>query len=108
MASLREIRRKIKSVKNTQQITRAMKMVASARLRRAQSQALTARPFAQRIEDLIRDLSVRVQASRREETPLHPLLEKCSSNEEGMVIVTADKGLCGSFNTNIIRKALNY
>ncbi len=106
MSSLREIRRKIKSVKNTQQITRAMKMVATARLRRAQSQALAARPFAQRIEELIQDLTSRVQATMTESAPLHSLLEERSSSEEAMVIVTADKGLCGSFNTNIIRRSL--
>ncbi len=106
MASLREIRRKIKSVKNTQQITRAMKMVATARLRRAQSQALAARPFAQRIEELIQDLTNRIRAAMDESASIHPLLEERSSNEEAMVIITADKGLCGSFNTNIIRRSL--
>ena len=106
MASLREIRRKIKSVKNTQQITRAMKMVATARLRRAQSQALAARPFAQRIEELIQDLANRIQASSKESVSLHPLLNDRSSNEEVLIIVTADKGLCGSFNTNVIRRNL--
>lgn len=106
MASLREIRRKIKSVKNTQQITRAMKMVAAARLRRAQSQALAARPFAQRIEELIQDLTSRIQAAMTELAPLHPLLAEHSSSEEAMVIVTADKGLCGSFNTHIIRRSM--
>lgn len=106
MASLREIRRKIKSVKNTQQITRAMKMVATARLRRAQSQALAARPFAQRIEELIQDLTNRIQTTMTEAAPFHPLLKERSSSEEALVIITADKGLCGSFNTNIIRRSL--
>jgi F-type H+-transporting ATPase subunit gamma len=106
MPSLHEIRRKIKSVKNTQQITRAMKMVATARLRRAQGQALAARPFAQRIEELIQDLASRLQVSQPEEAPLHPLFLNRSSNEETMVIVTSDKGLCGSFNTTVIRRSL--
>ena len=106
MASLREIRRKVKSVKNTQQITRAMKMVASARLRRVQQQTLSARPFAQRLEDLILHLIQRIESPFDQGTSLHPLLEKRSGNEDTFVIVTADKGLCGAFNTNVIRKGL--
>ncbi len=114
MASLREVRRKIGSIKNTQQITRAMKMVATARLRRAQQHILSARPFAQRMEELIHDLMARIQAEASSDWDnrvigrLHPLLEKRASDQEILVIVTADKGLCGSFNTHVIRRSLEW
>src|SRR5215468_1809272 len=98
MASLREIRRKIKSVKSTQQITKAMKMVAAARLRRAQSRILSARPFAQRMEELMSHLLVRIEGEEK-----HPLFEKREGAKRALLLVTADKGLCGAFNTNLIR-----
>lgn len=108
MASLREIRRKIKSVKNTQQITRAMKMVATARLRRAQQQILSARPFAGRMEELIRDLAGRLGQGNEEKVFSHPLMEKRNTQEEILLLVTADKGLCGSFNAHLIRRGVEF
>src|SRR5712691_5040107 len=98
MASLREIRRKIKSVKSTQQITKAMKMVAAVRLRRAQARILSARPFAQKMEEMMTDLLAKVG---REEN--HPLFVKRAGERRALLLVTADKGLCGAFNTNLIR-----
>jgi F-type H+-transporting ATPase subunit gamma len=103
MASLREIRRKIKSVKSTQQITKAMKMVAAARLRRAQARILSARPFAQKMEELMTDLLIKIQGPER-----HPLFVRREGVRRALLLVTSDKGLCGAFNTNLIRQALHY
>jgi len=103
MASLREIRRKIKSVKSTQQITKAMKMVAAARLRKAQARILSARPFAQKMEELMSDLLVKVMGETT-----HPLFEARSGTRRALLVVTSDRGLCGAFNTNLIRETLKY
>src|SRR5262245_50603214 len=103
MPSLREIRRKIKSVKSTQQITKAMKMVAAARLRRAQTRILAARPFADRMEQLMTHILARVE--RQDE---HPLFVKREGKRRALMLVTSDKGLCGAFNTNLIRETLKY
>ncbi len=103
MASLREIRRKIKSVKSTQQITKAMKMVAAARLRRAQARILAARPFAQRIEEMMNDVARSIGLDNP-----HPLLLPRSGPRRALLLVTSDKGLCGAFNSNLIREALRY
>src|ERR1019366_5136975 len=101
MASLREIRRKIKSVKSTQQITKAMKMVAAARLRRAQARILSARPFAQKMEDLMTDLLIKIGS---DEEP--PLFKRREGRRRALLLVTSDRGLCGAFNTNLIRETL--
>lgn len=99
MPSLKQIRRRITSIQSTQQITRAMKMVAAARLRRAQENIIKARPYSLKLRQVIRDLAARTDRS------LHPLLDVRPVAEVGIVIVTGDRGLCGSFNTNIIREA---
>lgn len=104
MASLREYRKKIKTIKSTQQITKAMKMVSAARLRRAQTRILSARPFALQMRQMLADLAGRL-AEGEETAPAHPLLQKHDTNKAALVLVTADKGLCGSFNTNLIRRA---
>ncbi|MFA5975034.1 MAG: ATP synthase F1 subunit gamma [Elusimicrobiota bacterium] len=103
MVSLRDIRRKIKSVKSIQQITKAMKMVAAARLRKAQSRILSARPFAQGMEGLMTDLLQRLGNPDQ-----HPLICKREGTQRALLLVTSDKGLCGAFNTNLIREALRY
>src|SRR5437016_1707851 len=103
MPSLREIRSKIKTVKSIQQITKAMKMVAAARLRRAQARILSARPFAQKMEELMTHLLAKAEG---EET--HPLVAKRIGERRALLLVTADKGLCGAFNTNLIREAAKY
>jgi|FaiFalFF_MnMetaG_3_1042247.scaffolds.fasta_scaffold03717_5 F-type H+-transporting ATPase subunit gamma len=101
MPALRDIRRRINAVRSIQKITKAMKMVAAARLRRAQERIISARPYAKRIEEIIqRFVSVF-------ETSQNPLLQKREVKSIGIVVVTADRGLCGSFNTNIIRTVLN-
>jgi F-type H+-transporting ATPase subunit gamma len=99
MPSLKQIRRRITSIQSTQQITRAMKMVAAARLRRAQENIVKARPYSLKLRHVIRDLAARTDRT------LHPLLDIRPVEEVGIVVVTGDRGLCGSFNTNIIREA---
>src|ERR1019366_1725310 len=103
MASLLEIRTKIKSVKSTQQITKAMKMVAAARLRRAQARILAARPFAQKMEELMSHLLIKIGEEEK-----HPLLLRREGERRALLLVTSDKGLCGAFNTNLIREASKY
>lgn len=100
MASLKVIRRRIASVKSTQQITKAMKMVAAAKLRRAQDAATRARPYAEKISTLLRAVGARVAADS------HPLLALRETERRiDLIVVTSDRGLCGGFNTNLIRKA---
>jgi len=103
MANLLDIRRRIKSVKNTQQITKAMKMVSAARLRRAQERAVSARPFAVKMSEVLADL-----ASRAGEDFHHPLLDPRGDERYLLVLVTADKGLAGAFNANLIKAAQSF
>jgi len=100
MANLLDIRRRIKSVKNTQQITKAMKMVSAARLRRAQERAVAARPFATKMTEVLTGL-----AARAGEDFSHPLLDARGDGRYLLVLVTADKGLAGAFNANLIKAA---
>ena len=102
MASLQNIQRKISSIKSTQKITKAMKMVAAAKLKRAQDRIISARPYAEGMASVLKDLSQRVN---RERYPL--LLDRKSSRVE-LVVVTADRGLCGGFNANILRAAQSF
>jgi F-type H+-transporting ATPase subunit gamma len=99
MANLRDIRRRIKSVQSTQQITKAMKMVAAAKLRRAQESIFHARPYAQKMLEVLNSLASRVDRER------HPLLAEGVEKKVRIVVVTADRGLCGGFNTNLTRYA---
>jgi F-type H+-transporting ATPase subunit gamma len=100
MANLLDIRRRIKSVKNTQQITKAMKMVSAAKLKRATDRVTAARPFANKMTEVLSDL-----ASHTDEGFSHPLLDKRGDERYLVVLITADKGLCGAFNTNLIKAA---
>ncbi len=102
MATLREIRRRISGVKSIQKITKAMKMVAAARLRRAQESILSARPYARKIKELIGHLVAEV------DTSIHPLLAPREVKKTLLVVVTFDRGLCGAFNSNIIKAATAY
>src|ERR687898_3194256 len=102
MPALIDIRRRIRSVKNTQQITKAMKMVSAAKLRRAQEAMFAARPFARRMLDVLSSMAARAKPGS------HPLLEERSGNRVLVVVVTADKGLAGGFNANIIRAAVQF
>lgn len=98
MASLKDIRRRIVSVRNTQQITKAMKMVAAAKLRRAQEGAESARPYAAKLAELLGSVSSRVDGSD------HPLLGAGSDAPVHVILLTSDRGLCGGFNANVIKK----
>ncbi len=100
MPNLLDIRRRIKSVKNTQQITKAMKMVSAAKLKRAQDRVVTARPFANKMMEVLGEL-----AKRTDENFHHPLLDRRGDQRYLLVLVTADKGLCGAFNTNLTKAA---
>jgi F-type H+-transporting ATPase subunit gamma len=99
MANLIDIRRRIRSVKNTQQITKAMKMVAAARLRRAQDRIFATRPYAEEIRKVMANLAAHAGGLR------HPLLESRPEKKVLLVVVTGDKGLAGSFNANVLRRA---
>jgi F-type H+-transporting ATPase subunit gamma len=103
MASLLDMRRRIKSVKNTQQITKAMKMVAAAKLKRATDRVTAARPFALKMSEVLGGLSARIG-----EDFSHPLLNERGDEKYLIVFVTADKGLCGGFNTNLTKAAQNF
>jgi F-type H+-transporting ATPase subunit gamma len=100
MPNLLDIRRRLKSVKNTQQITKAMKMVSAAKLKRAQDRVVTARPFANKMTEVLAGL-----ADRTDEDFHHPLLDARGDERYLLVLITADKGLCGAFNTNLIKAA---
>jgi len=100
MPSLIDLRRRIRAVKNTQQITKAMKMVAASKLRRAQERIMSARPYAVQMQRVLRSVASRVDQS------IHPLLTAREVGPESrtlLLVITADKGLCGSFNTNVIK-----
>src|SRR5574340_1561863 len=100
MPSLRDIKRKITSVKKTQQITKAMKMVAAAKLRRAQERVIAARPYSRKMLAVIANLASRVERAQ------HPLLAKRDPKKVKLVVLTSDRGLCGAYNTNILRRAV--
>ena len=102
MATLLDIRHRIRSIKSTQQITRAMKMVAAARLRRAQDSIFNARPYANQMLTLLASLAART------EQRAHPLLAERPLEKVLVVLITADRGLCGAFNANLIRAAQHY
>jgi F-type H+-transporting ATPase subunit gamma len=102
MPSLIDLRRRIRAVKNTQQITKAMKMVAASKLRRAQERIMNARPYAVQMQRVLRSVAARVDPS------IHPLLTQREPRPDArtlVIVVTGDKGLCGSFNTNVIKAA---
>ncbi len=100
--NLIDLRRRIRSVKNTQQITRAMKMVAASRLRRSQERVIAARPYAAALEATLASVALRVPP-KEDGSPLHPLLTQRVEKRIVLVVVSGDKGLCGGFNANINR-----
>jgi F-type H+-transporting ATPase subunit gamma len=102
MATLRDIQRRIRSVQSTQKITKAMKLVAAAKLRRAQERITAARPYAMKMSELLSDLVGRTEGDA------HPLLAHRESKRRRLVVITADKGLCGAFNSNVLRAALAF
>ncbi|OGQ18761.1 MAG: ATP synthase F1 subunit gamma [Deltaproteobacteria bacterium RIFCSPHIGHO2_02_FULL_60_17] len=102
MATLKAIRKRIGSIRNTQQITKAMKMVSAAKLRRAQEAVLAARPYAEKMAALLQNLSARVAAEA------HPLLSAREEKKVLLLLLTADRGLCGGYNSNLIRAAEGF
>ena len=109
MSNILDIRRRIRSVTNTRQITKAMKMVSAAKLRRAQERALAARPYAQMLVNVLKSLVSRVEIyDPVSGEPRHPLLAQRPENNVLLIVVTGDKGLAGAFNTNILKAALRF
>jgi len=102
MANLKSIKKRIVSVKNTRQITKAMKMVSAAKLRRAQENVVAARPYAKKLGEVLQRLA------RNQEVDAHPLLEKRSPEKALVILVTSDRGLCGGFNANISKAAERF
>lgn len=103
MATMREIRTRIRTVRNIEKITRAMKLVAAARLKRAQDRVAAARPYAERMEQMMRQLSAAGGSSIA-----HPLLEVREERTLALLVITSDRGLCGSYNTNLLRLATAF
>src|SRR5437899_2041845 len=102
MANTQDIRRRIKSIRNTAQITKAMQMVAASRMRKAQQHALAGRPYATLMNRVF------VSLQKRTDPKLHPLLEIRPLKKELVLIISTDKGLCGALNTNLFREAANF
>ena len=103
MASTRDIRRRIKSVKNTAQITKAMQMVAASKMRKAQDAALAGRPYAEQMNAVLAEVTANVGDFT------HPLMEKREEvRKRGLIVVSSDKGLCGALNTNLLREVAKY
>jgi F-type H+-transporting ATPase subunit gamma len=102
MATLRDIQRRIRSVQSTQKITKAMKLVAASKLRRAQERIMAARPYAIKMGELLSGLVGRTEGDA------HPLLARRTTGRKRLVVITADKGLCGAFNSNILRASLAF
>jgi F-type H+-transporting ATPase subunit gamma len=102
MANVRDYRRRIRSVRSTQQITRAMYLVAASKMRRAQEQIVAARPYARKMLEVLSSLAARADAAK------HPLLARRPEEHVVALVITADKGLCGAFNTNILNRARGF
>lgn len=102
MASLRDIKRRIRSVESTQKITKAMEMVAAAKLRRAQMRVESARPYGLKMQQMLESLAGAASSLN------HPLFEERKVSSSLLVVIAADRGLCGSYNSNVMRKAIQY
>src|SRR5512142_2101292 len=109
MPNVLDIRRRIRSVRNTRQITRAMKMVSAAKLRRAQDRAMAARPYAQMLTNVLKSLVSRAEIYDPETgVARHPLLARRAEKRVLMIVITADRGLAGAFNSNILKAAMRF
>ena len=106
MPSLIDIRRRVRSIRNTQQITKAMKMISAARLRKAQERALAARPYGRMLREML--ANVASAASQNPDAGGHPLLAVRPENKILVVVVTADRGLAGGFNANLLKLAQRF
>src|ERR1700692_1361449 len=109
MPNILDIRRRIRSVVNTRQITKAIKMLSAAKLRRAQDRTLAARPYAQMLTNVLKSLVARTEIYDPETgEPKHPLLAQRPETNILLIVVTGDKGLAGAFNTNILKAATKF
>src|SRR4051794_29006214 len=109
MANILDIRRRIRSVRNTRQITQAMKMISAARLRKAQDRALSARPYGQMLTNVLKSLVSRAEIYDPETGQArHPLLARRAENNVLVIVVTGDRGLAGAFNANITKAAMRF
>src|SRR5512135_1444014 len=109
MANILDIRRRIRSVRNTRQITKAMQMVSAARLRRAQERALSARPYAQMLTNVLKSLVSRAEIYDPETGEArHPLLARRPERNILVIVVSGERGLAGAFNTNVMKAALRF
>jgi F-type H+-transporting ATPase subunit gamma len=104
LPSTREIRRRIKSIKSTSQITKAMEMVAAAKMRRAQERVLASRPYAQHMRGVLIDVAGRAAVGE----VLHPLLERRQTGATGVIFISGERGLCGGFNANVLRRVAGF
>ena len=102
MANIRAIRKRISSVKSSQQITKAMKMVSAAKLKRAQDAIVAARPYARKMREVVQGLAARAGQDA------HPLLAAREAKKLALLVVTSDRGLCGGFNANLLRAANRF
>ncbi len=102
MAKTQDLKRRIRSIRNTRQLTKAMKMVSAAKLRRAQDRIGAARPYAQKLREVLASLAAQAEGDA------HPLLEQREGNRIELVVLTADRGLCGAFNGQVIREAMQF
>lgn len=107
MPTTREIRRRIRSVKNTSQITHAMEMVAASKMRRAQNMALATRPYAEKMYEVLGHLAAVMAHTAKGDIP-HPLLQRRETRAYGLVLITADRGLAGGLNTNVVQHAASF
>ncbi|MBN2360048.1 MAG: ATP synthase F1 subunit gamma [Deltaproteobacteria bacterium] len=105
MATLRDIRKRIRTVQNTAKITNAMKMVAAAKLRKAQEAVESARPYARKLHRLLSEIALHAETAGE---PPHPLLERRATDQVELLVMTSDRGLCGGFNSNILRRAERF
>src|SRR5215813_4737083 len=109
MPNVLDIRRRIRSVRSTRQITKAMKMISAARLRKAQDRALAARPYAQMLTNVLKSLVERAEIfDPQTGEPKHPLLVQRPEKNILLIVVTADKGLAGAFSANILKAAMRF
>src|ERR1700744_4247015 len=108
MANVLDLRRRIRSVKNTRQITKAMKMVSAAKLRRAQERAMLARPYAQMLTNVLDQLVRRTDLYGEDGDVMHPLLVEREEKNVLVIVVAGDKGFAGAFNSNITKAAQNF
>jgi F-type H+-transporting ATPase subunit gamma len=106
MASLQDIRKRIKTVKNTAKTTKAMKMVSAAKLRRAQKRVMGSRPFSHKLDEVISLLAHRAQKAGDAPHPL--LMDRAEKKKVELIVLTSDRGLCGAFNSNVVRRALRF